>query len=90
MRLNKRSDMIKKCVPLFAHSYNRSGYSTTILLLLLLTASGYVPGGSGTTIHNTKYNKILYNTQNNTYTLKTIHNAKITIVSYNLLVTVKL
>jgi hypothetical protein len=23
------------------------------ILLLLLTASGYVPGGSGTTIHNT-------------------------------------
>jgi hypothetical protein len=48
-----------------------------LLLLLLLTASGYVPGGSGTTIHNT----ILYNTQkaqNNTYTLETIHNTKIT------------
>jgi hypothetical protein len=42
-----------------------------LLLLLLLTASGYVPGGSGTTIHNT----IQYNTQktqNNTYTHKTI------------------
>jgi hypothetical protein len=43
-----------------------------LLLLLLLTASGYVPGGSGTTVHNT----IQYNTQNNTYTLKTIHNAQ--------------
>jgi hypothetical protein len=53
------------------------------LLILLLTASGYVPGGSGATIHNTKYNKIQYytiykKTQNNTYTLKTIHNTKIT------------
>jgi hypothetical protein len=45
-----------------------------LLLLLLLTVSGHVPGGSGTTIHNT----ILYNTQNNTYTLKTIHNTNIT------------
>jgi hypothetical protein len=51
-----------------------------IYIYILLTASGYVPGGSGTTIHNT----IQYNTQqtqkteNNTYTLKTIHNAIIT------------
>jgi hypothetical protein len=45
-----------------------------IYLLLLLTASGYVPGGSDTTVHNTP----LYNTQNNTYTLKTIRNTKIT------------
>jgi hypothetical protein len=45
-----------------------------LLLLLLLTASGYALGGSGTTIHNT----ILYNTQNNTYTLRTIHNTNIT------------
>jgi hypothetical protein len=45
-----------------------------LLLLLLLAASGYVPGGSGTTIHNTvQYNT--QKTQNNTYTLKTIHNA---------------
>jgi hypothetical protein len=44
-----------------------------LLLLLLLTASGYVPGGSGTTIqYNTQ------KTQNNTYTLKIIHNTKIT------------
>jgi hypothetical protein len=47
---------------------------------LLLTASGYVPGGSGTTIHSAiQYNKIKYTkTQNNTYTLKRIHNTKIT------------
>jgi hypothetical protein len=46
-------------------------------VLLLLTASGYVPGGSSTTIHNT----IQYNTQktqNKTYTLKTIHTTIIT------------
>jgi hypothetical protein len=46
-----------------------------LLLLLLLTASGYVPGGSDTTLHNTiQYTK----TQNNTYTLKTIHTTIIT------------
>jgi hypothetical protein len=34
-----------------------------LLLLLLLTASVYVPGGSGTTIHNIiQYNTIQYNT----------------------------
>jgi hypothetical protein len=47
------------------------------VLLLILTVSGYVPSGSDTTIHNT----IQYNTQktqNNTYTLKRIHNTKIT------------
>jgi hypothetical protein len=51
-----------------------------LLLLLLLIANGYVPGGSGTTIYNTQYNTILYaqKTQNNTYTLKIIHNTKIT------------
>jgi hypothetical protein len=50
----------------------------------LLTASGYVPGGSGTTIYNAiqyttnKKQKKTQETQNNTYTLKTIHNAIIT------------
>jgi hypothetical protein len=42
-------------------------------LILLLTASEYVPSGSGTTIHNTQYN-----TQKKTFTLKTIHSTKIT------------
>jgi hypothetical protein len=46
------------------------------LLLLILTANGYVPGGSDTTIHNTI--QYIQKTQNNTYTLKTIHNTKIT------------
>jgi hypothetical protein len=41
-----------------------------LLLLLLLTASGYIPGGSGTKIHK--------KTKKNTYTLKIIHNTKIT------------
>jgi hypothetical protein len=45
-------------------------------LLLILTASGYVPGGSGATIHITQYN--IQKTQNKTFTLKTIHNTKIT------------
>jgi anionic cell wall polymer biosynthesis LytR-Cps2A-Psr (LCP) family protein len=45
-----------------------------LLLLLILTVSGYVHGGSGTTIHNA----IQYNAKKKTYTLKTIHNTKIT------------
>jgi hypothetical protein len=59
--------------------YTYSKFKKFLLLLsLLLTASGYVPGGSGTTTHNTiQYTKNI-RTQNNTYTLKTIHNTKIT------------
>jgi type IV secretory pathway TrbL component len=44
-----------------------------IIIIIIITGSGYVLGGSGTTIHNT----MQYNTQK-TYTLKTIHNAIIT------------
>ena len=35
-----------------------------LLLLSLLTASGYVPGGSGTTVHNTIHKKHKIQTQN--------------------------
>ena len=55
------------------HTFGLRELITWCLLLLLLTASGCVPGGSGTTIHNT----IIYNTQNNIYTLKTIHTQKL-------------
>jgi hypothetical protein len=49
------------------------------IFLLLLTASGYIPGGSGTTIHNTiQYTKNTKKHKNITYTLKTIHNTIIT------------
>jgi hypothetical protein len=41
-----------------------------LLLISLFTASGYVPRGSGTTIPK--------KAQSNTYTLKKIHNTKIT------------
>ena len=55
------------------------------MLLLILTASGYVPGGSGTKIHNTiQYYNIQYTKkQNNTYTLKTIHNPTTNIITQN-------
>jgi hypothetical protein len=32
-------------------------FTPVFLLLLILTASGYVPGGSGTTVHNTIHKK---------------------------------
>ena len=47
--------------------------SVLALLLLLLTTSGYVPGGSGTTVH--KKHKITHtHTQNNNSTQNDKHN----------------
>ena len=54
-----RSNIILLCPPVKRSFKDEDYLFLFIYLLLLLNASGYVPGGSDTTVHNT----LLYNTQ---------------------------
>ena len=53
-------------------------YIIIIIIIIIINCKWVVPGGSGTTIHNTTQYTKNTKKQNNTYTLKTIHNAIIT------------